>query len=388
MPFCSPENVCVECLQNDHCPSTKPACDASHVCRECISDDDCASTVCDLTVGTCTAEEKILYATPTGSDAATCTKTDPCSISHAVALVDATKQTVKAAPGNYTVAFTLDTGKTIIIDGFGATLSAPAGQRNFDIVDGSRLRLVGLTLINSSTSGAGVTCQAASPCVVDLEQVSIDCADTAILMYPGSATIDRSYVRTRQSTKVTLLAINASITVTRSTIDGGYGSIAEGAQSILRITNSVIKNQATLAYAGASILGSTDYGSAFVSFSTVINAPVPCGSGSPRCAGGTDYGSCTENTIILNGGASNSIQGACVVNHSIVYPQSTSLGGVGNQIGVDPLLVDFANASYHLMPTSPAIDAADPAATTAIDYDGVARPQGPRSDIGAFEYKP
>ena len=43
---------------------------------------------------------------------------------------------------------------------------------------------------------------------------------------------------------------------------------------------------------------------------------------------------------------------------------------------------------YHLMLGSPAIDAADPAATTTTDFDGTARPQGSARDIGAFEYKP
>ncbi len=39
-----------------------------------------------------------------------------------------------------------------------------------------------------------------------------------------------------------------------------------------------------------------------------------------------------------------------------------------------------------LLPGSPAIDAADPAAAPATDQRGIARPVGPAPDIGAFEY--
>jgi hypothetical protein len=37
---------------------------------------------------------------------------------------------------------------------------------------------------------------------------------------------------------------------------------------------------------------------------------------------------------------------------------------------------------------SPAINAAHPSIPGTADYDGVARPQNGRSDLGAFEYKP
>jgi hypothetical protein len=59
-----------------------------------------------------------------------------------------------------------------------------------------------------------------------------------------------------------------------------------------------------------------------------------------------------------------------------------------DKIGVDPMLKDPTNGDYHLTVASPAVDAADFQATNPIDFDGTPRPQGNRSDMGAFEYKP
>lgn len=44
--------------------------------------------------------------------------------------------------------------------------------------------------------------------------------------------------------------------------------------------------------------------------------------------------------------------------------------------------------SVHLNADSPAVNAANPSAVGTPDYDGTMRPQGGRSDIGAFEFKP
>jgi len=62
-----------------------------------------------------------------------------------------------------------------------------------------------------------------------------------------------------------------------------------------------------------------------------------------------------------------------------------------NLIGVDPMVGPLANnggptLTMALLPGSPAIDAADPAAAPATDQRGVPRPVGPAPDIGAFEY--
>jgi hypothetical protein len=87
---------------------------------------------------------------------------------------------------------------------------------------------------------------------------------------------------------------------------------------------------------------------------------------------------------------SDSLLGASLcaqVSYSVVYPQGSPVGAT-NQTGVLPKLKDVGAGDYHLEPGSPALDRGDPASTNAIDYDGVARPQGAARDSGAFEFVP
>jgi hypothetical protein len=50
------------------------------------------------------------------------------------------------------------------------------------------------------------------------------------------------------------------------------------------------------------------------------------------------------------------------------------------------MFADPGNRDFHLMPGSPAVDAALPATIAAgVDLDGNDRPQGATADIGAYE---
>ena len=59
--------------------------------------------------------------------------------------------------------------------------------------------------------------------------------------------------------------------------------------------------------------------------------------------------------------------------------------GDNNLIDVDPEFVDRANGDYHLLYSSPAIDAGDGDIEVSDDMDGDLRPMGGGCDIGADE---
>jgi hypothetical protein len=76
---------------------------------------------------------------------------------------------------------------------------------------------------------------------------------------------------------------------------------------------------------------------------------------------------------------------SCAFANNIMFPQSLV---IPNNLIMDPKLADPPGGDFHLKPGSPAIDAADATPSPSIDFDGTARPQGPRADIGAFESHP
>jgi hypothetical protein len=59
--------------------------------------------------------------------------------------------------------------------------------------------------------------------------------------------------------------------------------------------------------------------------------------------------------------------------------------GAHDLIDVDPLFVNAAGDDFHLGAGSPAIDTGEARPDVPADHDGIARPQGAGSDIGAFE---
>jgi hypothetical protein len=78
----------------------------------------------------------------------------------------------------------------------------------------------------------------------------------------------------------------------------------------------------------------------------------------------------------------------CTFVNNVIAPFAGALPG--NTIA-NPQFVDAAARDFHLKSTSPGIDVAVPSAValdTDHDFDNLARPQGPKADIGAFEFKP
>jgi hypothetical protein len=94
-----------------------------------------------------------------------------------------------------------------------------------------------------------------------------------------------------------------------------------------------------------------------------------------------------ENTIITRRGNGDVVSGFnCSFIGGLLWPQAQSTSG---GVVADPRLVDLAGHDYRLSATSPGVDAAVASQSLVTsDLDGVARPQGPKPDVGAYERKP
>ncbi len=103
------------------------------------------------------------------------------------------------------------------------------------------------------------------------------------------------------------------------------------------------------------------------------------------------------NNVIVSHtvGISVTQHATATVRYTLYHGNGTNIGGLGNFTHLHPVLGapgfrDPAAHDYHLTPASAARDAGDPAGVPpapAYDADGMARPQGPRVDIGAYEWR-
>jgi beta-glucanase (GH16 family) len=195
---------------------------------------------------------------------------------------------------------------------------------------------------------------------------------------------------------------NTTTTIVRSTISGNVSNdVGGGIRSLgnMTITNSTISGNTSTGWHGGAIFH-TD-GAMEISSSTIANnigpdwAPSAIFIGSFNAAlpslkltntliTGNHWYACEQHaagTVSLTSGGHNLVQdGSC-------SPVASDL------IGADPLLGPLADNSgptqtHALLAGSPAIDAADAAASPATDQRSVARPQGAGYDIGAFERVP
>ena len=389
---------CVGCLTGSDCSGATPICNTStNTCVGCASDADCSSTVCDVDTGSCVDEATVVYAAPNGKGSGTCDINQPCSVTNAIATVTSERNVLKLDPGQYTGEIEILNGLHLTMDGRGATVTTTDTSLPLFIDSSANARIIGLDVVKNATNpGNGIGCSAGA--TIELEDVTVDV--TAIGLFTACpTTIARSHFHTTEADPASssdVFAISSDdttidVSVDRTTFDGGPAIVLSSAN--VHVTNSVFANGPTdqPAFFYGGFLGSPAPGTLQISFSTLYDTPIDCGSAAPDCSG-SGFGICFDNSIIYTdtpGAPADTMTGsACTSSHTLVFPQSSPINGANNLLGRDPLLANPDTGDFHLTTGSPAIDAADPAATDDHDFDGTKRPQGAHDDLGAFEFTP
>lgn len=395
---------CVSCLSSAECANPTPTCDLpSHGCRACVSDSECDSEVCDVS-GACVDPSAVLYASPEGSPAGDCgSQTTPCSFARVFTLLDSTHQTVKLRAGDYTsetqVPVVASAGQTVVIDGPAAVIHTTIADAAFNFTGPGRLDVRGLTFSivvggSSHSSNFGVSCgdfrvSAASELVAD--GLTFLGGGDFIDLSNCNATVTRSrFVGNTSSNPLFLVNQHSVLTLDRCWLE------ANPQYPVPSIyTSDVRDNVGARVHVRNSVFLHTDdmfvtQGIVDVDHSTFVDQvrPIDC---MVDTEGGNHGKRVYTNVLVVSTHGQSSVAHGtpCELHYSLLFPQVDLEPNSDHMLlNMDPKLVDIAHGDYHLSAVSPAIDAADPTSMLPIDHDGHARPEGPRTDIGAFEFAP
>jgi hypothetical protein len=388
-PVCDiTRSMCVPCtvVEVGACGGTTPVCRTDDACHACTVDTECASQTC-LPDGSCASPLDVLYVSPTGSNLATCMPDDHCSLARALALIDGTKSTIRLDPAHYNLAGTVTLPDDLHLVGRGAILdrNATGTGEVLDIAAGTHSSLDYVTVVGGDgDAGHGIVCIQAT---LTLREVTIQGnAGSAIVSTGCQLVISHAQLLNNQGAG--LAASSSDVTLTRSVVTGNQVAGIDLVMTSYDIENNLIaKNGGPGTSLGGVFIGTILSGTVarrVFAFNTVTQNSGPFGNVAGVVCG-QDVSvplAMTSNIVVNNAGPAQVSGGACSWTYSDIAPVPVS--GTGN-LSSDPLFVDPVHNNFHLQIASPVRDAADPAATLAVDIDGDARPQGPGRDMGADE---
>lgn len=361
---------CVQCTQDQAwaCTGSTPVCGAERVCRACTEHADCPLSNACLPDGSCAAETDVAYADPLGADNTLCSKVAPCL---RVANALATGRRYVKFHGTIDEAVTVDRGRAVtFLADPGATLTRrSAGSQPVLTVkdEGTSLAVYGLTIANAlDTATIGVVVPPASgDPTVALTRVTIsNNPGGGISISGGALDLAQSLVSDNLGGGATVSMPAKFAIVGNLFIDNGTGSSPLGAIAISTLASTTNRLEFNSFYRNASQDG--------------VGAAIRCVAGAFTAR---------DNILYANGSATNheQVSGTCAHTYSLVQP-GTLPAGNGN-LAADPRFQDAAGGDLHLLPGSPAFQAADPdsdlTGLASRDIDGTSRKRP--ATIGAYQ---
>jgi len=333
------------------------------------------------------ADTDIIFVAVNGSDAGTCTRTAPCrSIQRGINVAGA-RRWMTVGAGDYDT-FTISNATLTILAAQGANVTRSTVGPVVDISGAANVTIERLRIHDGlGAAGDGIRCSesGADGPVLTLREVTID-RNTGVGVKATGCTlsVDRSTIATNTAGGIT--ATNGALTVDRSTIatnTAGGITVDSGTASI---TNNMITVNGGLSPTVGGV--KLDSVSALTfQFNTVAGNGTQAGFAAGVQCSATNPVTLSNN--IIHGDQATQVT-TPAPNCAFAYNLSNQvLGGsnVSTTATAAALFVDPLPGNYHSKPTSPAVGAADPAATMAVDFDGDARPApaGSQRDIGADE---
>jgi uncharacterized repeat protein (TIGR01451 family) len=274
--------------------------------------------------------------------------------------------------------------------------------------EGTMLTVTSSTLTaNHADKGGGIYQTGGGMLKVDRSTISLNVVDKGggILNNSGTVEIVDSTISGNTSAQQGGGIINTgtSMSLTRTTVSGNMSGTAGGGGVFNRvpitIINSTISGNKTAGSGGG--INNSAAGTVSLSYVTITNNTADQEDNTVGDGGGVaDFtdGFQANNTIIAGnfdkGDEAPDIFGTLDSQgfNLIGNTAGATITGTttGNITGVNPLLGPLTDNggftfTHALLSGSPAINAANPASFPATDQRGVTRPQGGRSDIGAFE---
>lgn len=378
---------CKECTSNEQCGDS--VCDpmTSH-CRACASDDECDSAVCDRDEGRCVAESSIVYAAPLGSG--NCTRSQPCSLANA--LVTARNATppplVRMLPGNYVDQLKLTGPASLSVAATGANIVTVGDTPAVVVEGGAALEIRNLSSTSERFVGCGLASTSAPISKVSLKDSTYTGVGSAPEIEVQRCILKLADVHLFPSSTVLGYHDDSTITFDRVHVKGSGAHSLVGAGTGVQIdaVNSVFELTSFSFFIPNT--GSPTTHVRFVHDTFLLEDPtyLCSNTGSPIPNVSVSF----ENSIFVTQFGLDAFASPttlnCTFTNVLTAHQNNPVQGM---TVADPRFVDLNGRDLRLQSTSPAVDAAVPGSIVpATDILGVPRPQGPASDLGAYELKP
>jgi Right handed beta helix region len=391
-PICD-DGVCVQCTAQDSsaCTGMTPFCGDDKKCQACTTHAQCSdgtaatSGVCTPS-GACAKVEEVAYVDPDGTANSECIQPKPCpQVSSALA----TNRPYVLFKGTIMENVFVDARPNLSFLALpGAKIKGIASGPVIELRNASKLTISDLEITEGlGTGGHGISLSGSANSVTLLRARLFKNGGIGLNAPAGNVDISQSTIT--ENSGVGVLVDGGAIKLSQSTFTSNTGGGLLVGGSTFEVTNSIFSRNGGVnsTRGGVSLRDITTVGNKF-EFNTVAQNLANNG-----VVSGVQCVSVTaplqmNNSIVYNnaqmgvtmpdqvGGSAN-----CTWSYSLIGPKALTDGN--GLLSADPQFQ--AVDDFNLKPSSPALNAADPAATLKVDFHGKPRPAGIRADMGAIE---